>query len=233
MGWSDLVRMRDDVSPEVFEQGVRAYTDNEDTVRHILRETERRAQAHIMSLLGSVPGRQSAPLTDRETPMDTLRTATLQRVTPGDAYFEDGQDAEDFAATMRREAQYRDYSEDEVSTDLVYAVFLERPVSVPDPSTDPVGARDALISRLVQQLDTLIEDRAEHDAALQETREGLQAVFGTPVADPLALANADGATTEAITDWFTLPGGWFGRRGSTGLDEYFSARHWEPLLDIA
>lgn len=65
MGWNDLIRMRDDVSPEVFERGVRAYSDNEQTVQYLIRETERRAQAHVSTLLASVPRRQSAPLSDQ------------------------------------------------------------------------------------------------------------------------------------------------------------------------
>ena len=59
-GWKELVLMRDDVSPEVFERGIRAYTDDESAVQHLINETERRAHAHILTVLDSVPGRRAA-----------------------------------------------------------------------------------------------------------------------------------------------------------------------------
>ena len=34
-GWNDLQQMYDDVHPEVFERGLRRYTDGEDTVEYM------------------------------------------------------------------------------------------------------------------------------------------------------------------------------------------------------
>lgn len=59
-GWNDLQRMYDDVHPEVFERGLRRYTDDEDTIEYMLRETKRRKRAFVMSILDGVTSRPEA-----------------------------------------------------------------------------------------------------------------------------------------------------------------------------
>ena len=161
--------------------------------------------------------------------MRTLRNVLLERVTPGDGYFECGHDAEDFADLMRREAEHRDYSEEDVSVDSIRAVLMEPDGAQPDAAADPTHARDMLLSRLIDRLDYMLADPAEHAEAMQETRQWLDAFLGAAQPGMVDLANADGATTEGVTHWYALPGGWFGRRASTQRDAFFSTEHWEPL----
>ena len=50
--WDALVAMRDDVSPEVFERGIRAHRDSDRYVKSITEETQRRAMLSVARLLG-------------------------------------------------------------------------------------------------------------------------------------------------------------------------------------
>ena len=59
-GWKDLQQMFDDVHPEVFERGLRRYTNDEDTIEYMLRETKRRKRAFVMSILNGVTSRPEA-----------------------------------------------------------------------------------------------------------------------------------------------------------------------------
>ena len=51
-GWDHPVATQDDVCPDVFERGLRAYRDDERWVRHMIRATRRIALERVSALLG-------------------------------------------------------------------------------------------------------------------------------------------------------------------------------------
>ena len=51
-GWEHLIAMRSDVCRDLLASGLRAYRDDERWVRHMIRETRRRAPDRVSSLPG-------------------------------------------------------------------------------------------------------------------------------------------------------------------------------------
>ena len=51
-GWDRLIAMQDDLCPDVFAHGLRGSRDDDRWIRHVIRDTRRRARARVSALSG-------------------------------------------------------------------------------------------------------------------------------------------------------------------------------------